>query len=99
MCALIVVMLIFCIPLLLCLDIFINQTVMLFGYMNAMEIEKEVNNCRLFLEIFFKDSYTVKLTFKKKNQNKKIITFTADDISLNRPKALSNPGSTLFNLK
>lgn len=67
MIGLIFAMLIFCIPLLLCLDTFINQTVMMYGYMNITEIEKEVNNCTLFLEIFFKESYTVKLTFKKKN--------------------------------
>jgi hypothetical protein len=47
--AVIMCMLIFYIPLLVCLDNFINKTVMLFGYMSPVEVEKEVTNCKVFL--------------------------------------------------
>ena len=51
--------------------------------MNANEIEKEVTNCKVFLEIFFKDSYSVKLTFKKKNTDiMRYSTLSADDVKL-----------------
>jgi hypothetical protein len=96
--ALIACILLFYILLLVCLDKFINKTIMLFGYMNTLDIDKEVTNCKVFLEIFFKDSYSVKLSTKKKNNdNMRNTNFTADDVNLSKLKSQNNNGS--FNEK
>jgi hypothetical protein len=88
-------MLIFYIPLLVCLDNFINKTVMLFGCMSSLEIEKEVTNCKVFLEIFFKESYSVKLSTKKNNNElSKAGEFSADDVQM-KPRSPSG----IFNVR
>ncbi len=71
---------------------------MLFGYMNALEIEKEVTNCKVFLEIFFKDSYSVKLSTKKKNiETMKHNKFNSEDVNLSKLNSQNLNG--LFNEK
>lgn len=46
----------------------IEQTILLFGHMSRSEIDKEIENCNSFLEIFYQDSYLVRL--KRKQQIK-----------------------------
>lgn len=59
------------IPLTLSLLNTINETIMLFGHMSRHEIEKEIDNCNSFLEIFYQDSYLIWL--KKKQKIKDIL--------------------------
>jgi hypothetical protein len=66
--------------------------------MNALEIEKEVTNCKVFLEIFFKDSYSVKLSTKKKNiETMKHNKFNSEDVNLSKLNSQNLNG--LFNEK
>jgi hypothetical protein len=46
----------------------IQNTIMLFGHIGRYEIDREVENCNSFLEIFYQDSYLVGL---KRRQIKK----------------------------
>ena len=40
---------------------------LLFGYLTRHEIEKEMDNCNSFLDLFYQDSYMIKLKQRQKS--------------------------------
>ena len=39
---------------------------LLFGYLTKHEIEREIDNCNSFLDVFYQDSYMIKLKKRQK---------------------------------
>ncbi len=38
-----------------------DNTMLLFGHMTHAEVNREADNCHSFLEVFYRDSYMIKL--------------------------------------
>lgn len=53
----------------------VDRTLLLFGFMTRAEVEKEMENCNSFLDIFYQDSYLIKL--KKATLDQEINTTPA----------------------
>lgn len=43
-----------------------ENTMLLFGHLTHAEVEKEIENCNSFLEIFYQDSYMIKLKHRQR---------------------------------
>ncbi len=67
-----------------------DGTLLLFGYMRKEEIEKEVVNCQNFLEIFYQDSYIIKL--KQRQLIKETNMFEDPTLRNSMKSGLSSPG-------
>jgi hypothetical protein len=70
-------------PLSLSLLATIDQTILLFGLMSRHEIEREIENCNSFLDIFYQDSYLIWLKKKQRMKEHVLINpFIADELHL-----------------
>lgn len=66
-------------PLSLSLLTTIDQTILLFGLMSRQEIEREIENCNSFLDIFYQDSYLIWLKKKQRMKEHVLVNpFIAD---------------------
>lgn len=61
-----------------------DSTMLLFGHLTRGEVEKEIDNCNSFLEVFYQDSYMIKL---KQRQRLSDVSLSNDEQSYRQPSA------------
>jgi hypothetical protein len=71
-----------------------DRTMLLFGHLSRQEVEREIVNCSSFLEIFYRDSYMIKLKNRQKNKDQYVGQFDiGEEVNLKKGQPVATTRS------